>query len=159
MASKADYTPEEWQSITSAPLVTAMYISMADMSGPIGLVKEMNATVRSVTDAAQQLDTIQVIKDIALDFHGGQLNVELPRFNDLAAARAFIETEVIRAIGLVEDKSPADGPAFREWLYATAERAAEAGKEGGFLGFGGTRVSEKERAALAELAIMLGVTR
>ena len=35
--------------------------------------------------------------------------------------------------------------------------AAEAAKEGGFLGFGGTQVSEKEQAALSQLGAALGV--
>jgi hypothetical protein len=34
---------------------------------------------------------------------------------------------------------------------------AEASKEGGFMGFGGTPVSDKEKATLAELASALGL--
>ncbi|MFV9503097.1 MAG: hypothetical protein AB4911_00885 [Oscillochloridaceae bacterium umkhey_bin13] len=159
MASKTDFSPEEWQTIASAPLITAMYIAMADMSGPIGLIKEMQAAVTAVLDAAKEYDALPVIKDIALDFHGRQLSPELPRFTDSQEAQTYVETEVLRAIALVEGVSPADGPVFREWLYTTAERTAEASKEGGFLGFGGTRVSEKERFALSQLAVILGVTR
>jgi len=33
---------------------------------------------------------------------------------------------------------------------------AEAAKEGGFLGFGGTRVSEQETSALKDLSSVLG---
>jgi hypothetical protein len=40
---------------------------------------------------------------------------------------------------------------------AAAKRVAEAAREGGFLGFGGTLVSEREQEALEELAGKLGV--
>ena len=38
-----------------------------------------------------------------------------------------------------------------------AKKVSEAAKEGGFLGFGGTLVSDKEQAALKELADKLGI--
>jgi hypothetical protein len=46
----------------------------------------------------------------------------------------------------------------KDWLYAVAERTAEAGKEGGFLGFGGVAVSDAERATLLEIHAALGST-
>jgi hypothetical protein len=48
-------------------------------------------------------------------------------------------------------KAPGDAPAFRAWLRSVAVHAAEASSEGGFLGFGGVRVSDAEKATLAEL--------
>src|SRR6476646_9062363 len=41
MATRADFTPEEWQSLERAPVFVAFATLAADMSGPIGLVKEM----------------------------------------------------------------------------------------------------------------------
>jgi hypothetical protein len=38
-----------------------------------------------------------------------------------------------------------------------AQRTAEAAKEGGFLGIGGTRVSENETVAIRDVARALGV--
>jgi len=38
-----------------------------------------------------------------------------------------------------------------------AERAAGASKEGGFLGFGGVRVSDKEQAFIAEVRAAAGI--
>ena len=39
-----------------------------------------------------------------------------------------------------------------------AQKAAEAGKEGGFLGFGGVAVSEAEKATLVEISAALSRT-
>jgi hypothetical protein len=48
----------------------------------------------------------------------------------------------------LEAKAPEDAPAFKAWLQAIAQRVAEAAKEGGFMGFGGVRVSDAEKATL-----------
>jgi hypothetical protein len=51
----------------------------------------------------------------------------------------------------MEGYRPDDAPGFRTWLRAIAADAADASSEGGFLGFGGVKVSEAEKATLAEL--------
>ena len=57
---------------------------------------------------------------------------------------------------LVAAKAPGAAPAFRDWLKAIAGQVAEAGTEGGFLGFGGEKVSAAEKATLERLARALG---
>lgn len=42
-------------------------------------------------------------------------------------------------------------------LVSVAQKVSEAAKEGGFLGFGGTRVSEQEAATIKELSAALGL--
>jgi ABC-type Fe3+ transport system substrate-binding protein len=49
---------------------------------------------------------------------------------------------------LAEKATPEEAQAFREWLVEAAQRAAEAAKEGGFMGFGAEQVSEREREML-----------
>jgi len=46
---------------------------------------------------------------------------------------------------------------YKHWILNIAQTVAEAAKEGGVLGFGGTRVSEEETAFLNELSQMLKV--
>ena len=52
---------------------------------------------------------------------------------------------------ILKAKAGDDAPAFRSWLKSIAQDAAEAAREGGFLGFGGEKVSEAEKATLAEI--------
>lgn len=158
MASKADYTAEEWQTIGMAPVLISMYISMADPSGPIGLMKEMYASVASVVETGKDAAAPQLVKDLAADMQGKTFKPELPKFGSKEEALGYARAELGKAVALVEGKAADDGLAFRTWLYATAQRAAAAGKEGGFLGFGGTAVSEAEQGALKELAGLLGVS-
>jgi len=45
--------------------------------------------------------------------------------------------------------------AFRRWLVAAAQAAADAAKEGGFLGFGAEQVSAGERQMLDQVRAAL----
>ena len=67
---------------------------------------------------------------------------------------AVDELQAVAAV--VAAKAPASAPAFRDWLKTIAGRVAEAGTEGGFLGFGGEKVSAAEKATLDRLARALG---
>jgi hypothetical protein len=71
-----------------------------------------------------------------------------------------------RAMGIVRSAvaavdavaTPGEASAYRAWLLGIATAVAQAGKEDqGFLGRGGVMVNEAERAALAELAALLGL--
>jgi hypothetical protein len=64
----------------------------------------------------------------------------------------------VAAAAIVTQKSPAEADEFKNWLMSIANKTAEAAKEGGFLGFGGTLVSDKEKSELANLAAALGVS-
>jgi hypothetical protein len=61
------------------------------------------------------------------------------------------------ASALLDAKGGADGAPFRTWLAGVAKSVAEAAHEGGFLGFGGTQVSDTEKATVAQIAGALGV--
>ena len=62
-----------------------------------------------------------------------------------------------QAGALLDSKAPADAVPFKTWLVHVAKAVAEAAPEGGFLGFGGTQVSEAEKATVAQIAAGLGV--
>ena len=64
-------------------------------------------------------------------------------------------SELTAVTAIVAAKAPSSAPAFKEWLKAIAAKVAEAGTEGGFLGFGGEKVSAAEKATLDRLASAL----
>ena len=61
------------------------------------------------------------------------------------------------AAALVDAKAPSDAAGFKAWLQHISQAVAEASTEGGFLGFGGVRVSDAEKATLAEISGALGL--
>jgi hypothetical protein len=66
---------------------------------------------------------------------------------------AVSELQAVTAI--VATKAPGSAGAFKEWLKVIAGKVADAGTEGGFLGFGGEKVSAAEKATLDRLATAL----
>jgi small-conductance mechanosensitive channel len=67
----------------------------------------------------------------------------------------------LRAVSaLLADKAePDEIEEFTEWMRIAAQRAALAAKEGGFMGIGGQRVSEREQQMLDTLGEIFGVPR
>ena len=57
---------------------------------------------------------------------------------------------------LVDAKAPADAVAFKGWLRQISENVADAANEGGFMGFGGVKVSDAEKATLSDISRALG---
>ncbi len=66
----------------------------------------------------------------------------------------------LRAVdGVVSAKAtPEEAHAFRAWLVAVAQAAADAAKEGGFMGFGAELVSQGERDMMARVAEAVGAS-
>ena len=64
--------------------------------------------------------------------------------------------ETLRQAGAVIDaKARDDAAVFKGWLRQISQHVAEAATEGGFLGIGGVRVSESEKATLTEISSAL----
>jgi hypothetical protein len=67
---------------------------------------------------------------------------------------------ISEAVSLIESKATAEEvDAFKRFCLDVAEHAAQATKSGDFLGIGGKRISEKESAALDQIASTLGIER
>jgi len=165
MVGKDDFTAEEWARILASPMMASMAITAADPSGLWGLLKEALSSGWSVLEAKQDAAANPLAKAIAdamsdpasrdaararvqTQFKGAQLQ-------DVKAKAISELREVAR---LVDAKAPEAAPGFKAWLQHVAQKAAEAGTEGGFLGFGGVAVSDAEKATLAEISTALNAT-
>ena len=155
MTSKADFTDDEWARIKRAPFVAGMAISLADPGGPIEAVKETSATLKAVR-GAEGGGRGELPRAIAAEVlaEAGQRKNPLGGFKPSSGANAGVEIldelgEVNRTLS--EKASPEDAAAVREWLIEAAQEAANAAKEGGFMGFRAERVSEGEQRMLDRL--------
>lgn len=155
MATKDSFTPSEWDLLRQAPFMTGLVVVAASPSGPIGLLKESAATAKMVMTelAASQSD---LMKSLAADLKQNMSAAKIDS-RDPAEVRAKSLAAVREAAATVSAKaSPAEAAEYKTWLGTLAKRVAEASKEGGFLGFGGTLVSDAEQAALRDIATALG---
>ena len=159
MTSKADFSEDEWTRLKRAPFVAGMAISLADPGGPIELVKETAATLKTVRDAAESGGRGELIDAIAQEAvaDAGQRKNPLHDFRPKGAlAGQEILEELADVNRIVSAKAtPEEADAYRDWLKAAAQEAANAAKEGGFLGFHAERVSEGEQRMLDKLAEVL----
>ena len=74
-----------------------------------------------------------------------------------ALAGQMVLEELAGVNAIVSAKaSPEDAEAYRTWLKDAAREAADAAKEGGFLGFHAERVSENEQQMLERLGAIFG---
>jgi hypothetical protein len=80
------------------------------------------------------------------------------REQQLANFKSAVLGKVQEALSLLGQKAtPEEVAAYKQMLATVAERTADAAKEGGFLGFGGKRVSAAEQAFLDQLKSVLQV--
>ena len=161
MTSKADYSDAEWTRLKRAPFLAGMGISLADPGGPIEAVKESAATLKSVLAAADGDDHGELVQAIARDVRDDASRRKTPMagFKPASGATAGVEIldELREVDRLVAEKATADeAEELRVWLVAVAQDAANAAKEGGFMGFHAVRVSEGEQRMLDQLRQVLG---
>jgi hypothetical protein len=156
MSTKSDYSNEEWKAIASAPVAAGLLITLSDTSGPVGIAKEAMAVGRAITDAAQG-QTPEIVKAIATGMKdsGRPETPEIPKMSNRAQSKQALTNTIKSAVDAVERHSPGEVQAYKIWLTNIAQKVAEASKEGGFLGMGGTLVSQEEEDALAELKAVL----
>ena len=162
MAGKSDFAPTEWKKIVQAPLLAGFAVSAADPSGFVGLLQEAFAAARSLSQAREEGDDF--IKSVAGELltSGGRADArEGVRSVVQGAGLEEIKTRALQAltetVGVLEAKAPEEARPFKAWLLRMAQMVAEAGREDTFLGFGGIRMSEKEKATLHELSAALGM--
>jgi hypothetical protein len=135
-----------------------MALTIADPGGPIEISKEGMATLRAATVPPSQEELLAAV---ALDIQAMVQQRQNPAkdFKPTAAPTAGAEIlDELRGVDAIvtAKATPEEAQAFRAWLIATAQAAADAAKEGGFMGFGAVQVSEGEQKMLDQIRGALG---
>jgi hypothetical protein len=155
MTTRTDFTDEEWARLGRAPLVAGMAISLADPGGPIEATKETMAALRTIVEAAKGGGRSELVNEVAKDTAERAQHRENPMgdFKPRGAMAGEQILDELRAVNaLVTEKATSEeAEDFRQWLLDAAQRAANAAKEGGFMGFHAERVSEGEQQMLEKL--------
>ena len=68
MATKADFTPDEWKLLLQSPLVAGVAISAADPSGLIGMMRESMASARALIQAKTDPNADALVKAVGSEF-------------------------------------------------------------------------------------------
>ncbi len=175
MLTRDSFTVEEWGSIIAAPTSIGALVVTADPSGPMGLIKEFRAIMNTMKEFVEantsgsplmtamhtQITTKPTEEEEAdlkrwAEEQQAEMKANKPQtaeeLQQLVRQRTGDTLAMLRAKGADET----DIELFKRMMVAVAEDVAEASKEGGFLGFGGVRVSEQEQSVLAQIRSELG---
>jgi hypothetical protein len=157
MSTKTDYSANEWDLLRTAPMMASILVVAASPSGPVGLVQESAAAGKMILNAADSAAT-PLLKSLAEDMKS---SFAIPKPPPGASPTAVQDaaTEILRRTSelLGQKATPEETTELKQWLAQIAQKTAEATKEGGFLGFGGTLVSDEEKAAIAKVNSSLGL--
>ena len=149
MTKKADFNAEEWSTIVEGPLLAGMRLITAARGGTI---RESLAIGQTYAKARQQQGESELLDDLA----STPPAMDRSRVGPSADIGEVTTEGLGKAVQLLEQKaSPDEVDAYKRFVMTVAEAAANAHREGGFMGIGGKQVSEGEQAALDELAATL----
>ena len=149
MTDKAQFDAEEWERISSAPSIAAMYVITAEKGGTL---RESMAVGKDYAEARENSTGAALVDEIVASVNSVSPNEFANKEEFQAQAIPHIE-EAKRTL-----EAKADGDevaAYRDFILAVVQRVAEADKSGGFLGVGGERVTEHEKAAIEEIRAAL----
>jgi hypothetical protein len=159
MANKSNFTAEEWKAILSSPMLAGMAVTLADPSGLWGLMKEGFASARALVEAKADAGASELVKAVVADFEtseGRTIARDSIKAELTGKSRAEQKQRVLDSLAqagkILDAKAPQDAAAYKAWLQGVAEKVAQAASEGGTLGFGGVKVSEAEKATLADVS-------
>lgn len=175
MITKDSFTVEEWAQIVSAPASIGALVVTADPSGPFGLIGEFKAilsSMQSYVDAHAGDSSLMAalkhymsnqpteeeqeqIKQWAKQ-QEDQMKANRPKTPEELQQRVRESVSGTMSLLRAKGADEAEVGTFKAMMIGVAEAVANASKEGGFLGFGGTLVSEKEQSILAQIQAELG---
>ena len=162
MSNKESYTSDEWSLLRSTPTFVSAGVAIADPGGIIGALKEAAAGAGAFAEYGAKHADSEFFAALAGDrsfpampdpqslLGQGDAAAQATNFQQAVLQRAKDALAVIAHNGTSQEVA-----GYRDLLESVAESAANASTEGGFLGFGGVRVSAKEQSFLGALAAAL----
>ncbi len=78
MASKSDFTPEEWKTIVAAAPMVGLAVTCASPNGPWGVMKEMLSMGMAMAEMLEKGSSNTLIAELAADLKARQTKPEPP---------------------------------------------------------------------------------
>jgi hypothetical protein len=139
MATRADFTDEEWKAMQEGLTGAGMFVALADR-GFFDSFKEANALAHHLREAHEHSDSV-LIRDLATG-HDKPFGMTASPEEVEQITVATLE----QAVSVLQAKSPEDLPAYRQLVLDVAESVAAAAKG----------VSPQENEALDRIRAALG---
>lgn len=163
MTVYSEFTDEEQRLLRASLEAAAVAVSAASPGRKEETVSEGFAAASFVLGSRGDYVTNPLVGSVILALEARvRAEQHIPDYLEVASAAGAREwaMDTLRSVVVLLDAraTPDEAAGYREWLMGVASTVAAAGKEDqGFLGRGGVAVNETERAALAEIADVLGL--
>ena len=151
-ALRSKFADDDWVKVKLAPMAAAALVITASPSSKGDTEAELSAAASALNKARgtarpETLLNVAFPEDVTMSDFGDFLKT---------TPRAAMASTIKTATNLVRTNTdPAQLAAYEAMIQDVAQKAAEAAKEGGFLGMGKKTVSEEEQAALNEVKAAL----
>ena len=171
MSFEQRFSQSEQQLLATTPILIGSAMAFAESSG-LSTVKELFASAKSYISGLKTYPDNEIIQGILPNLEDREQARErakavrehaIERLKDEGIdspekIRVLLldDSRAVAAL-LAEKASGEEARQYKEWAMSVAENVAKAAHEGGFLGFGGTQVSEGEKKLFGELADALGI--
>jgi hypothetical protein len=151
VTSKSAFNAEEWETIAEAPVYAGLRVVAASKHGTI---RESIAVAKVYAHAREEQGESELLDELV----ASAPPVDTQQVREAGGDIATVSTEALReALRLLAEKAtPEEIDEYKQFVLKVGQAAAEAHKEGGFIGIGGKPVSEEEQAALDEIRAVLG---
>ncbi len=173
---RQNFSEDEWGTLLQAPMQAVVAVCLADRVDPVSFLQELWFGVNLVSDETNRSDLPgdllpALLKSTAeLDsqdpLSGEQLQLK-KQFELLGLIQTFknanegknaviIHFQKVSAL-LAAKVTGVEADNYKTWLMSLAEKVAEVQKEGGIMGIGASRISDRESDVLKQLATALGL--
>jgi hypothetical protein len=150
MTGKADFGDEQWHAVLQAPPAAGLLVATSQRGGTF---RESFSIAHAYTDARKEHGGSALLDEIV------SIKPELnrPHAHSVDEVKQQLLAQIEAGITAVAERATSEeAEAYKGFILSLAQRVAEAHREG-FLGFSGDRVSDAERAAVAEVAEAVGL--
>ncbi|MEB3250753.1 MAG: hypothetical protein VKO01_01265 [Cyanobacteriota bacterium] len=173
---RQNFSEDEWVTLLQAPMQAVVAVCLADKVDPVSFLQELKAGVKLVSEATSRSDlpgdlVPALLKSTAdLDsqdpLSGEQLQLKkqfellglIQTFKNANEGKNAAISHFQKVAALLAAKvTGVEANSYKTWLMSLAEKVAEAQKEGGIMGLGASRISERESDVLKQLAMALGL--
>jgi hypothetical protein len=148
VTAKADFSEQEWKQVLEGPTSAGLIVIASDRGGSI---RETFSMAKAYADARQQHGESELLDEIV----AAKPEMDRTRVPSPEQLKEHSLQNIRDAVAILKAKATEEEVAeYRKFVVGLAEHVAEARKEG-FLGLSGERVSDAERAAIAEIETAL----
>jgi len=146
MTGRADFTEEEWKTVSEGPPSAGMIVATASRGGTF---RETFSMAKAYTEARQEHGSSQLLDEIV----SAKPQADRSRHHSMDELRTDFLQHIRDAVALLEQKAtPEEAEDYRRFVVTLANRVAAAHKEHG------EQVSEDEERAIEEIKAALGAS-